>query len=114
MTTLTQAHSGLHPQHDHGPYRFERRQVDRWPAQGVATAFCLSSDAFGQMHELALVDYSHDGLGAMCSQPIAPGTEISVGFSMPGHLARRGTVLRCEPCGEGYRVAVQFQLRLAA
>jgi hypothetical protein len=66
------------------------------------------------MHDLSLQDYSHDGMAALSRDWMAPGTEISIGFSAPGYLARRGTVLRCEPCGEGYRVAVQFQARLAA
>lgn len=103
-----------HPYHDAGPYRFERRQSDRWSAQGNASAICLTGDAFGRIHDLSLTDYSHDGMGAICEQWIAPGAEVSVGFAAPGRLARRGTVLRCEPCGHGYRVAVQFQARMAA
>jgi hypothetical protein len=112
MTTFSDACP--HPLHDAGPYRFERRQVDRWPAQGQATAFCLTGDSFGRIHDLSLLDYSHDGLAAISNAPIAPGTEMSMGFAAPGHLAKRCTVLRCEPCGEGYRIAVQFQMRMAA
>lgn len=96
------------------PLRFERRTVDRWPVQGVATVICLSGDTFGQMHELSMLDYSFDGLGALCSSVLKPGTEVSIGFQSPGYGAKRGTVLRCVPCGQGYRVAIQFQARMAA
>ncbi len=112
MTTYSETMP--HPLHDAGPFRFERRQADRWSSQALATAFCLNGDAFGRIHDLTLMDHSHDGLGAVSTEPIAPGTEMSIGFASPGHVARRGTVLRCEPCGEGYRIAVQFQARLAA
>jgi hypothetical protein len=112
MTTFSETMP--HPLHDAGPYRFERRQADRWPASGAATAFCLTGDSFGRIHDLALLDHSHDGMGATTSDPIVPGTEISLGFAAPGQIARRGTVLRCEPCGHGYRLAVQFQMRMAA
>ena len=111
MTTVSDATTHSHVS---GPYRFDRRSMDRWSATGLATAFCLTGDAFGQMHDLSLTDYSHDGMGAISTGPVTPGTEVSVGFSAPGHLARRGTVLRCDPCGQGYRVAIQFQARLAA
>lgn len=102
------------PADEHAVLRFERRRVDRWPLAGLATAFCVSGDDFGAMHELRMLDYSVDGLGAVCHQPVCPGTEISIGFSDPGYLAKRGRVIRCLPCGEGYRLAVQFQLRMAA
>jgi hypothetical protein len=111
MTTFSDAQTHSH---DAGPYRFDRRSMDRWPVNGLATAFCLGGDAFGRIHDLSLTDYSHDGMSAISVGPIAPGTEVSVGFSAPGQLARRGAVLRCDPCGNGYRVAIQFQARLAA
>ena len=97
-----------------GPLRLERRHVDRWPVQGTATAFCISGDIFGRMHDLRLLDYSDHGLGAVSDSAIDPGTIVSIGFQAPGYAARRGTVLRCTPCGEGYRVAIQFEWRRAA
>jgi hypothetical protein len=100
--------------HDYRPLRFERRNIDRWPLEGAATAFRLSGEHFGTMHELHVLDYSPDGLGAICDATIPPGTVVSVGFQAPGHYAKRGTVLRCAPCGQGYRVAIQFEPRLAA
>jgi hypothetical protein len=97
-----------------GPLRFDRRLNDRWTVHGVATAFRVSGDRFGHMHELRLTDLSHEGLGALSDSVIEPGTTVTLGFSNPGYLARRGTVVRCLPCGEGYRVAVRFEHRLAA
>ena len=94
--------------------RFERRGADRWPVDGVATAFCVSGEHFGRMHELHSIDYSHDGLAADSGTPIEPGTSISIGFQAPGLLARRGTVLRCTSRDDAHRIAVQFELRMAA
>jgi hypothetical protein len=97
-----------------GPLRFERRQSDRWTIDGAATAFELAGDGFGRTHALRMLDYSDLGMGAISDSVIAPGTTISVGFQSPGYLARRGTVARCLPCGDGYRIAVLFEQRLAA
>jgi len=115
-STLTIAQH-LMKEHDHdasSPLRFERRDVDRWPVQGVATAICLSGEKFGQMHELSMLDYSFDGLGAISGTALPPGAIVSIGFQSPGYPAKRATVLRCTPCGKGYRVAIQFEARLAA
>jgi hypothetical protein len=94
--------------------RFERRTTDRWQTNCAATAFRLGGDSFGQMHDLKVVDCSQSGLGAFSDSVIEPGTAISIGFSAPGLIARRGTVLRCTPCGEGYRIAIEFESRMAA
>jgi hypothetical protein len=96
------------------PLRFERRLIDRWPARGVASAYCVGGDRFGQRFILQLIDESHEGLAARTSRPLEPGTAVSVGFATLGHHARRGVVLRCVPCGEGYRLAIRFETRLAA
>lgn len=96
------------------PLRFERRQSDRWPQEGAATAFELAGSAFGRMHTLRMRDFSHHGMAAVSDTVISPGTSVSVGFQSPGCLARRGVVLRCLPCGDGYEVAVCFEQRMAA
>jgi hypothetical protein len=96
------------------PLRFERRQADRWPLGGVATAFELAGDSFGRMHTLRTADYSHDGMGALTDDVIQPGSLVSIGFQEPGYTAKRGTVVRCLPCGDGYRVGIVFEHRLAA
>ena len=96
------------------PLRFERRSQDRWPVEGVATAFRLAGDRFGEMQSLKMIDYSWDGLGAISSAPLEPGTMVSLGFQSPGYMAKRGVVVRCLPCGDGYRLAIRFEALLAA
>ncbi|MDY7110056.1 MAG: PilZ domain-containing protein [Planctomycetota bacterium] len=96
------------------PLRFERRQCDRWGLNGVATAFELAGDGFGRMHTLRMVDYSEGGLGAVSDSVIPLGAAVSVGFQSPGYPAKRGVILRCTPCGDGYRVAIGFEQRMAA
>ncbi len=94
--------------------RFERRQHDRWPVAGVATACRLGGERFGEAQMLRMVDYSSEGLGAMSDRPLEPGAIVAVGFLAPGHTPKRGVVVRCLPCGDGYRVAIRFETRLAA
>lgn len=96
------------------PLKFERRTSDRWPADVAGTAFELGGHSFGHMHPIRVIDYSDGGLGAMCDSPLTPGSMISIGFASPGMYAKRGTVLRCVPKGEGYRVSIQFEARMAA
>jgi hypothetical protein len=66
------------------------------------------------MHTLRLLDYSDRGVGAVCDTLIAPGTIVSLGFDRPGCAARRAEVVRCDPFGDGYRIAMRFQARMAA
>ena len=94
--------------------RFERRRHDRWPARGRATACCAAGELFGETRPLKILDESDEGLGARSDRPLAPGTVVTVGFAAPGHGARTGVVLRCLPCGDGYRLAIRFETRLAA
>lgn len=96
------------------PLKFERRSSDRWPSSLVGTAFELGGNSFGHMHSIKVLDYSDGGLGAMSDTPLTPGSMISIGFASPGMYAKRGTVLRCVPCGDGYRLSVQFEARMAA
>ena len=97
-----------------GPLRFERRQSDRWTIDGVATAFELAGEHFGRTHALRMLDYSDAGIGAISDTVMSPGTAVSIGFQSPGYPARRGTIARCLPCGDGYRMAIVFEGRLAA
>ena len=96
------------------PLPFERRRHERRPMQGAARAVLLDSEHFGQMRQLALLDYSAGGVGAISSAPIHPGITVSIGFTSHGFPAERGTVVKCTPCGAGYRVAIRFDLRMAA
>lgn len=93
---------------------FERRRSRRNVVEGTASAFCLDADRFGAISELSLTDYSEGGLGGLSREPLRPGESVSLGFSLVGWPARRGIVQRCLPCGDGYRVAIRFQHRMAA
>lgn len=94
--------------------RFERREDDRWPINGIATVFRLGGPQFGKMSELRTLEYSASGLFAVSRDPIAVGSALSIGFSTPGYIAKRGTVIRCTSCSDGYRIAIAFDARLAA
>lgn len=96
------------------PLPFDRRLRDRWPADGVAKVFHVAGERFGEVHTLKLIDQSHECLGARCAWPIEPGTIVSIGFTAPGAAPRRGVVVRCAPCGDGYRLAIRYELRQAA
>ena len=101
-------------QQNHAAPEVERRQSDRWNTQGVATAFCVAGERFGEMYELHMLDISAEGMGATCDEPVPPGSLLSIGFEAPGYLAKRGEVLNCKPCGHGYRVAIRFSSLAAA
>ena len=104
------------PEDGAGPssLRYERRRTDRWPLSGVAAAFGTAGELFGRRYVLRMLDSSDDGIGAGTDHPINPGTIVSVVFASPGHPMRSGVVVRCLPCGDGYRVAIRFETRLAA
>jgi hypothetical protein len=66
---------------------------------------------------LALRDLSVGGLSAIAQLPIDRGERISVFFPPQGAMRgwdAYGRVIRCEPSGLGYRVAVQFDALPAA
>jgi PilZ domain-containing protein len=60
---------------------------------------------------LMLRDLSFGGLSAICQAPLNRGDRLSV-FFPPQGINRGwdayGRVLRCEPTGVGYRIAVEF------
>jgi hypothetical protein len=114
VSTLHKNQDTLHDSEDRGPFKFERRHSERWQMDTLATAFRVTGDSFGMMHDMQVLDYSHGGMSCTSEDWIEPGTEISIGFQQPGIIARRGIVRRCEPNGDGYRLAVQFLLRQAA
>jgi hypothetical protein len=86
----------------------ERRRSPRAHVDGHATAFCLGGGHFGQMFTMTACDYGTGGMAAVCRQPLPAGCDVSVGFEARQCDAGRGTVLRCQPCEEGYRVAIRF------
>jgi hypothetical protein len=80
----------------------------------MATAYHVAGQRFGERHVLRLLDESYEGLGAITARPMEPGAIVSVGFATIGYPARNGVVMRCAPCGDGYRVAILFETRMAA
>ena len=89
-------------------FLLDRRHSPRAHVEGCATAFCLGHHNFGQIHTLRTFDYGEGGVAAYSETPIPLGCDVTVGFEARNCLAERGTVLRCQPCGEGYRVAIRF------
>ena len=60
---------------------------------------------------LALRDLSLGGMSAISQMPLDHGERVTVFFPPQGHMRgwdAYGRVLRCEPSGMGYRVAVEF------
>ena len=92
----------------------DRRQQDRWPLNCAATALCIQGDHFGQMLLLHTIDTGHGGMGAVSEEPMAPGTSVTLGFESPDYRARHGVVVASSSLGDGYRLAIRFEERLAA
>jgi hypothetical protein len=66
---------------------------------------------------LALRDLSLGGLSAISDRPLNAGEHLSVVFPPQGTLRgwdAFGRVIRCDPSGMGYRVAVEFDALPAA
>ena len=67
---------------------------------------------------LSLRDLSLGGLSALCDIALERGERINVAFppqpGLGGAWDALGRVLRCEPSGMGYRIAVQFDMLPAA
>lgn len=60
---------------------------------------------------LALRDLSFGGLSAITQEPLQKGERVTVFFPPQGALRgwdAYGKVLRCDPSGFGYRIAVAF------
>jgi hypothetical protein len=60
---------------------------------------------------MMLRDLSLGGLSAICDRPVDTGEHLSVNFPATGLLRgwdAFGRVLRCDPSGMGFRVAVEF------
>lgn len=88
--------------------KFERRRSERMMVDAHATLFCLGN-SFGEIYEMQTVDYSDSGVGLATRQPVEAGLTVSVGFSYPSCRAGYGTIVRCQPDGDGYRVGVRFE-----
>ncbi len=98
---------------DQQPQQFERRLHDRWPADGVVTVHHCAGERFGERSTLRILDESIEGLRARSDRPLDPGTLVTITHPFT-HGPRNGVVLRCIPCGDGYRIAIRFEFKLAA
>jgi len=66
---------------------------------------------------LHLRDLSYGGMSALSPLPLERGERLSMIFPPLGAASSwdaHGKVLRCEPSSMGYRIAVEFDLQMAA
>ena len=88
-------------------FRIERRRNPRWQVPGTASLLMLGSN-LGTLVELDQLDGSPWWIGGSADVPATVGTRVSVGFSDPTARPSQGVVMRCEPKGTRYRIAVRF------
>jgi|AJXC01.1.fsa_nt_gi hypothetical protein len=81
---------------------------------GAATVFHLEGDEFGIMHEVVELTLCGHGIEGTSSAPVIPGAQVSLGFEAPGHPARRGEIIGCVRCEEGWKIGIAFDERAAA
>ena len=77
----------------------------------MATAFRLTGDQFGQIHDLTLRDLSAGGLGAVCDSPIEPGTMVELLVRLPGAgiwIQGKGVVLGSATGGDSLGIRGRF------
>jgi hypothetical protein len=94
---------------------FPRKELSA-AVQGVRVDHTISAHRAPQL-SLALRDISVGGLSAISPTQLASGERLSISF--PPESGRvgwdaYGRVVRCEPSGLGYRVALEFDLLQAA
>src|SRR5690606_23782998 len=92
----------------------ERRVFPRVPAQGTIQTRRLDHDLSARRNPtlfMQLRDVSVGGLSAISDVPLKRGERVNVHYAGNGlrsSWAAYGRVLRCDPSGAGYRVAVEF------
>ncbi|MBC24314.1 MAG: hypothetical protein CMJ32_10420 [Phycisphaerae bacterium] len=84
------------------------------PMSGCATAMRVGGDQFGAMYELTDLVWSGDRLLARSSEPIEPGSIVSLGFQHAGCMARRATVYGCRFEDGSYRNLLYIDQQMAA
>lgn len=84
------------------------------PIPGSATVFHLEGDDFGVMHEVVELALCGDGVEGTSPEPVVPGSVVSLGFEAPGHPARRGEIVDCVRCDEGWKIGIAFDAQAAA
>ncbi|MDG2021311.1 MAG: hypothetical protein P8J59_05125 [Phycisphaerales bacterium] len=78
------------------------------PLSGTATIFHLDDERFGEMHDLVELAISEEALEGRAASPMPAGASVSLGFEAPGTVARRGEVIQCDACGEGWRIGIRL------
>ncbi|MDE0888826.1 MAG: hypothetical protein OSA40_05135 [Phycisphaerales bacterium] len=78
------------------------------PLSGTATIFHLDGERFGEMHDLVELAISDDALEGRANAPVPAGASVSLGFEALGTIARRGEVVQCDACGEGWRIGIRL------
>jgi hypothetical protein len=81
----------------------------RLPVHGSATAFELSGQHSGQMHNLRQLAFTNAGLEADSDDGIPCGITLTIGFQAEEHSAKRGRVTVCEPREKIYHIAVRVE-----
>jgi hypothetical protein len=88
---------------------FPRREFHA-TVQGNRVDHTLDARQMPRMN-LMLRDLSLGGLSAICDHPLNAGEHLTVFFPKSGMMRgwdAFGRVLRCDPSGMGYRVALEF------
>lgn len=88
---------------------FPRKEMHCW-VQGRRLDHTIEAHRNPHL-SLSLRDISLGGLSAIVQEPVKSGETISVFFPPEGSSRgwdAKGKVLRCEPSGMGYRLAVEF------
>jgi hypothetical protein len=89
----------------------ERRRHPRTQLQMTLRCIRLDPDGGDVVDSLSLFDISRSGLGAYCDRPFYPGQRLVLCLPLTGSNGRRniyGTVTRCRPTEDGYRVGMVF------
>ncbi|RPG14493.1 MAG: hypothetical protein CBB69_011685 [Phycisphaera sp. TMED9] len=60
------------------------------------------------MHDLVELAISEEALEGRAALPMPAGASVSLGFEAAGTVARRGEVVQCDACGEGWRIGIRL------
>jgi hypothetical protein len=88
-------------------FKVERRKSPRWSVPGHASVLGLGS-GLGSLVELDQLDGAPWWIGGSADAALKPGTRVTVGFSDPSARSAQGVVMRCEPKGARFRIAIKF------
>lgn len=88
------------------PTHSEASQTSVSAVDGLATAFELSGNRFGQMHSLRQLVLTDAELEAESEDAIPCGINVSIGFQSTACCARHGQVTACDRHDNLYHIAV--------